>query len=72
MKYKIVSLPNTDEVCFYGANIGDIIEIDDRDRSAGVWCFGSYVFKEDGWIGLDTYCVADEMKSFLEFVEEVV
>lgn len=45
-KYRIVKLPEDEtEVCFYGAEIGDIIKLEDI-QSSGVWCVGSDVFKE--------------------------
>lgn len=70
-KYRIVKLPEDEtEVCFYGAEIGDIIKLEDI-QSSGVWCIGSDVFKEKGWERLATYCVATERNSFLKHVEEV-
>lgn len=70
-KYKIVSLGDRLAVDFYGAAVGDIVEIDDREKGS-VWLIGSDVFKEPGWTGLGTYCVADNMADFMKHVKEVV
>lgn len=74
-KYKIVSLSDDGVVDFYGAEVGDIVEIDTKHNDlygGNVWCKGSDVFKESGWTGFRRYCVCDNMKDFLPFVEEIV
>lgn len=74
-KYKIVALAEDgQEVDFYGGEIGEIIELDDKtnDTRSYVWCVGCPAFKEPGWTDIASYCVADNMKDFLKYVEEVV
>jgi hypothetical protein len=73
-KFKILKLSNGDTVDFYGAEVGDVVELKENygQFSGAVWLNGSDVFKEEGWGGLAQYCVADDMETFLEFVEEIV
>lgn len=70
-KYKIVKPSDNGKVDFYGAVVGDIVVIDDRTSGNSVWLLGSEVFKEEGWTGLGTYCVADTFEDFIQHVEEV-
>ena len=71
-KYKITKERRDDAVDFYGAKVGDLIELEDDQLDSYVWAKGSDVFTEDGWTGLKTYCVADSMEEFLTCVEEIV
>lgn len=72
-KFKIVKLSDDDLVDFYGAEVGDVVELKENTGqfSSSVWLVGSDVFKEEGWGGLAQYCVAHDMETFLEFVEEI-
>lgn len=70
-KYKIVKLCDNNSVDFYGADIGDIIELSNVFET-DVWAIGSEVFKEEGWTGLANYYISGSMNSFLKYVEEVV
>lgn len=71
-KYKIVKLSDDSSVDFYGAEIGDLIEIKTGfDEFGNVWAKGSDVFKEEGWTNLAQYCIADDMASLLKYVEKV-
>lgn len=70
-KYKITKERRDDDVDFYGAKVGDVIELEDKNDSY-IWAKGSDVFTEDGWLGLSVYCVAANMEDFLTSAEEIV
>lgn len=71
--FKLVSLPTDDRVELYGAELGDFVELDSSKfkTHTNVWCLKGSAFKEPGWGGIATFCVADDMESFLECFEEV-
>lgn len=71
-KYKITKA-NGMNVDFYGAEVGDVIELEPSDiYPNNIWAKGSPVFKEEGWTDLKSYCVADSMEDFLKHAEEIV
>ena len=70
-KYKITKERSDCVVDFYGAKVGDVIELEDKNDSY-IWAKGSDVFTEDGWTGLNAYCVAANMEDFLTSAEEIV
>lgn len=68
--YKIVHQDHEDDtVEWYGAEIGDIVEIADPTPWSNVWLKGSKVFDKE-WGRYERLCVADSMEDFLKYVEK--
>ena len=71
-KYRITKIPSDIiETHFYGAKVGDVIKIS-KLEDGNIWANKSDIFTEQGWDGLEEYCVSTDIKSFLEHVEEIV
>lgn len=70
--YRIICQDHDDDaVDWYGAEIGDLVEIAANPTPySNVWLKGSKVF-EDEWQGFDRLCIADTMTDFLKYVEKV-
>lgn len=69
--YRIVTQDSDDDcVDWYGAEIGDLIEVVNPEPYSNVWLKGSKIF-HDEWKGYERLCVADSMSDLLKYVEKV-